>query len=572
MPSGVQTGLEVGRGFFIRSAPSPRYVNWEDGSKIPFELAIHGRLQARYVYYGVTDNRNHLTHLPGNPGFTGTNPAIGGPNSSPDFSQLEIERGRIFFDGTVFDPNLRFRIDLEGNTRGVTGTAGGALPGTTGFTSVGGVPGGNTITTIDHAVRLQGAYIAYDMHPCGYEKGCGPDCPDGTYRYTPTLTAFFGKFKPFFGLEETLRPFDEQFVEWAMASWFFDADDDAWQMEAGFQYKGFDDRLFAVAYLTNGNESGASNNLQMDDLPGFNGGFWYDFGGTWNEARKRWDLFGDCISDVDYSCNPVVRVGGAVNLVPMDRRSEFSNVETGRLRVVPGAPGGTALNTLLNGGGIANNAAGVGQFALDAADCYSYNAFWAGKWRGFSLYNDWWFRDINNLRGRRLPVNAAGGPVFPGNGLDQAILYSTQLPGGAATATLFPAHTGLFDYGMLLQAGYFIVPKKLEVCARWSYIRGDSGNIYGNGTSRLLSTAEKAAIGVPAATPVRVFNDAFRHFQEVDEYALGVNYFFKRHLLKWQTDFSVYNGGNPAVGGQSAAGFIPGVDGWMVRSQIQLGF
>ena len=41
---------------------------------------------------------------------------------------------------------------------------------------------------VDHAVRLFTAYVAYDFHPCGYEKGCGPDCPDGYYRYTPTFT------------------------------------------------------------------------------------------------------------------------------------------------------------------------------------------------------------------------------------------------------------------------------------------------------------------------------------------------------------------------------------------------
>ena len=69
-----------------------------------------------------------------------------------------------------------------------------------------------------------------------------------------------------------------------------------------------------------------------------------------------------------------------------------------------------------------------------------------------------------------------------------------------------------------------------------------------------------------------MFNNAFRGFHESDEYAVGVNYYFKRQLVKWQTDFSIYNGGNPAAGGQSAAGFIPGVDGWMVRTQIQLAF
>ena len=67
-------------------------------------------------------------------------------------------------------------------------------------------------------------------------------------------------------------------------------------------------------------------------------------------------------------------------------------------------------------------------------------------------------------------------------------------------------------------------------------------------------------------------NGAFRHFSEAQEYAVGINYYFKGQQLKWSTDLSWYNGGNPAAGGQSPAGFIPGVDGWMVRSQIQFAF
>jgi len=53
-----------------------------------------------------------------------------------------------------------------------------------------------------------------------------------------------------------------------------------------------------------------------------------------------------------------------------------------------------------------------------------------------------------------------------------------------------------------------------------------------------------------------VYQDAFRNFHEARELALGVNYYWKRQLFKWQTDFSIYDGGNPAGGGQSPAGFI----------------
>src|SRR5262249_33615380 len=136
---------------------------------------------------------------------------------------------------------------------------------------------------------------------------------------------------------------------------------------------------------------------------------------------------------------------------------------------------------------------------------------------------------------------------------------------------------GFIDYGTLLQGGYFIVPKKLEVVGRYSWIRGQSGNIRGDGTFRNLTAKERTLLGIPSAkaggpATVRLYNDAFQEYQEASEIAFGVNYYFYGHNCKWQTDISFYNGGNPAGGGQSPAGFIPGVDGYLVRSQVQLAF
>jgi hypothetical protein len=569
MPPSVQTGYSSSTGFAIRSTNDPKYIKWDDDCKIPFELRIRGRIQADYYYYKDTDTFNHLNHVRNTQTFAPGRTEV--VNDSPDFSQLMIKRARFQFFGTAFDPNFRYWMELDGNTRGLSGLAGGGLPGTTGLSTIGSninatngtpnvsntgaVAGGNTITTVDHAVRLFSAYIAYDFHPCWGEKGCGPDCAPGTVPYVPTLTAIVGKFKPYFAFEEVLGSANQQFVEYGMSQWFFDADDDNLMMQAALQYKGMEDRLYATVAITNGNETQIAN-LQMDDLPGVNFGFWYDFGGNWNEARKRWDLYGSSISDLEWSYRPVVRIGAMANLVPMDRRSEFTNAELNRPRTVPGGIGGTSLINVLNGGGIANNAAGVGQFAVDAFDSYTYEAFVTAHWRGFSILNDWWIRDLDNFRGRRGPTG-----IYPGNGLDQPIVYSA--PGGTGAA-LFPARHGIIDYGTALQGGYFIVPKKLEIAGRWSWIRGESGNIFGNGT-----LAAPRTIG---GTAVKVYNAAFDKFQEANEYAVGVNYYFHGQQLKWQNDLSWYNGGNPAAGGQSPAGFIPGVDGWMFRSQIQFAF
>src|SRR5205823_8942247 len=116
---------------------------------------------------------------------------------------------------------------------------------------------GNTTGLVDHALRLFNCWVAYDFH--------GPaQCDPGTYR--PTLTFLCGKAQPFFCLEEILGSGVQQFVEFSMANWFFDADDNNEQMMAGFQVRAFDDRLFGQAMVTNGNETQTAN-LTMDNIP-----------------------------------------------------------------------------------------------------------------------------------------------------------------------------------------------------------------------------------------------------------------------------------------------------------------
>jgi hypothetical protein len=574
MPPSVQTGYSTSTGFVIRSTNNPPYIKWDDECKIPFELRIRGRFQGDYYGYFPTDSRNHLTGVDT------------GNNTSPDFSQLEVKRLRLQFFGTAFDPDLRYWFELDGSTRGLGALAGSGVPGTNGFSTIGSnggvgntgaIAGGATIATVDHAVRLFSAYVAYDWHPCSSQKGCGPDCAEGTYKYVPTVSFLFGKFKPYFAFEEYCGSGNQQMVEYGMSEWFFDADDDNLLTQAAIQAKFMEDRLFLHASITNGNETQIAN-LQMDDLPGFNFGFWYDFGGNWNNDAKKWDLYTTPTSggpsDLDWSRNPVARIGAMMYGAPMDRRSEFTVAELARARTLPGAPGGTSMINLLNGGGQLNNADGIGQFSADAFDSYTYEAFIAAKWRGFSILNDWWLRDLDNFRGRRFPLGN-----YPGNGINEPILYTSNFG-----TSVFPNH-GIIDFGTMLQAGYFIIPKKLEIAGRWSWIRGESGNINGDGTgstpvrANALGIRESGLVNgvqppgtVPVGTTFRAVNGAFRHFAEANEYAIGINYYLKGQQLKWQTDVSWYNGGNPAAGGQSPAGFIPGVDGWMVRSQIQFAF
>ena len=543
MPPSVQTGYQWGQGFVIKSAPDPNYIKWDDDCRVPFEIRFRGRIQLDYYRYKVTGSDNYLN---GKENFVQNANA----NRQADFSQLEIKRLRLIWEGCAFDPNLRFNFTLDGNTRGLGGTqnnrvvenapAGGSDPNASGVSPIGGG------VTVDHAVRLFEGWVAYDFHGCCAEKGCGLDCPPDMPLYAPTYTIIAGKLKPFFGIEEVLGSANEQMVEYSMADWFFDADDDNLLMAAGTRIKAFDDRLYFQAVLTNGNESQFPN-TQMDDYPGFNVGFWYDFGGSWNEQRKRWDLFGDCLADVDYSCCPVVRVGAEANIVPMDRRSLYGDPEQSRVFTAPGGPqGGTRLINLLDGG---SNAAGDpnGPHAVDEFDSYTYGAFAALKYKGFSIWNEWYVRD---LTGFRTPADGKGNIIY-------------QDAGG--NNSLFPANHALVDFGSTLQGGYFIVPRKLELVARYSFVRGESGDIQGAG--------KFVTVTLPGfAGPVRVYEDAFSRYHTANEYSVGFNYYFHRQLLKWQTDFSIYDGGNPAGGGQSPAGFIAGSDGWMIRTQLQLAF
>jgi hypothetical protein len=111
------------------------------------------------------------------------------------------------------------------------------------------------------------------------------------------------------------------------------------------QYRALDDRLWITSQLTNGNEA-AQPNTALDATPGFINMVWYDFGGSWNEERKRWDLWGESLSDLNYSLSPTVRVGAAANLVPMGRRSIYGDAEQSRVLTAPAGPGGTRLINL----------------------------------------------------------------------------------------------------------------------------------------------------------------------------------------------------------------------------------
>jgi hypothetical protein len=279
-----------------------------------------------------------------------------------------------------------------------------------------------------------------------------------------------------------------------------------------------------------------------------------------------------------------VRVGGAANFVPMGRRSQYTSAELDFFKSSWAGPGGTNIDSILNGGGVAtaatvaggtvnafnnNITAGNSPFAVDAFNAMTLDAFWAAKWKGFSFYNEWWYRDLSDFRGEKV-----GQVTLP-------ILYSTTNANGGSAAALFPKKN-LTDMGMAAQAGYFIIPGKLEIAGRYDLVSGNSGDISGDYTHGTVSATSlgilnsKLSTGLqnvlPAGTTFEQVNGAFTHYHTSQEITGGINWYFWRQQLKWQTDLGVYKGGNPAANGSSPAGYIPGVDGWLLRSQIQISF
>ncbi len=96
----------------------------------------------------------------------------------------------------------------------------------------------------------------------------------------------------------------------------------------------------------------------------------------------------------------------------------------------------------------------------------------------------------------------------------------------------------LFDHGFLLQGGCFLIPEKLEAFTRWSRIVGDSGR---------LGVADQSA----------------------DEVAGGLAWWIKGRNLKVVFDVTRVNS-SPV--NDSAVGFMPGDDGLLYRTQLQVAF
>ena len=129
-----------------------------------------------------------------------------------------------------------------------------------------------------------------------------------------------------------------------------------------------------------------------------------------------WGHFGETIVDYDYSCNPLVRIGHSFAYSPeAQRRNAYMNLADGT---------NTTTSSAL--------APGV---TLQDYDLFFYGVDAAWKYRGWSFNSEAFFRWMEELR--------ANGPLPVNN---------------------------VFQTGLYVEGGRFLIPKRLDVNARYSLV------------------------------------------------------------------------------------------------------
>ena len=202
-------------------------------------------------------------------------------------------------------------------------------------------------------------------------------------------------------------------------------------------------------------------------------------------ARTTWYPSGDWgrgqLADFDYHSSLATRIGAgwASSTINRTGATEFNS-----LRIVDS---GQSLASILP--------QTVDQYEVNL---YSIDA--SLKYAGWSLTSEYYFRQIRGFRGAAIPE--------------------------------------LFDHGLWLQMGKFVIPEKCELIARWSRVDGESGTL---GASN----------------------------QSSDEIAGGFAWYFRGQNAKFVLDLTHLNG---APINSAALSISPGDSGWLYRSQIQFAF
>ncbi|XZE18211.1 porin [Pirellulaceae bacterium SH449] len=265
-----------------------------------------------------------------------------------------------------------------------------------------------------------------------------------------------------------------QFTERSVANLFFDIG-----RSVGVSVLGESDSTgipirFETAMM-NGLNTGRDSTLSGEDL---------DANLAWS-GRCSADVLGDFGSDgepdLDWRSSPVWRLGAGLALTSVDRTGQ---AEFLRQRVVSS---GDRISNLLP--------ESVSQYDIRL---FTLDSHW--KYRGWSVILEHHWRTLSSFRGGNIP--------------------------------------SLIDRGIVVQTGYFIVPEKFELLARWSAISGDSGTLGGRN----------------------------EHTKEI---AGGFAWYIRGHDLKFNLDVARIDGvpvNSPRLN------LLPGDYGWLMRTQFQFAF
>jgi len=288
------------------------------------------------------------------------------------------------------------------------------------------------------------------------------------------FTIKLGQYKIPYSLARSISAKELQFADRSVASMFFDANRSLAYGVSG--QRELPQSLWKWEFAVfNGLVTGGAETGASGDL---DNNFAVS-GRSANYLGSEWGSDDTC--DYDWHEAPAYRVGSGFAVSRIDRigESEFDST-----RVVDS---GLRLSDLLPAEVLEYQ---VAMYALDAS-C---------KYRGFSFTSEYYFRSIGGFRGAN--------------------------------------QSDLFDHGFSLETGYFVLPKKLELLARWSRVVGESGT---------LGLANQSS----------------------DERAMGAVWYFRHHEAKLTFDLTYLDG---APVDSFSLDIEPGAIGWLARTQMQLSF
>lgn len=384
-----------------------------------FFLKIRARIQSRYTQryrndaYRISGDSKNFPELLGVFGDYRANRSIN------DGSQFNLRRARLYFMGHLFNPDFKYYIQLAGETA--------------------------------ENAQNPGSVSVLDMNVSS--------------THIPWLNLQAGQYKVYFNRSQINDTSSMQFAERALAMDAFTASG-LNRRDIGITIMN-DDEVYPVNYYfgvfngagPNFNRFGSFGSEQpTDNCPGgavggnpfpspagcpasqrnLNANFRTNVNQLMYAARLQWNIMGRVgygEGDLAYSETPQMVVGGGYAYNPAintNSNNAFVGIDLANLNFR------RQLATFGNGRVLGWGVVDFSTWTLD----------YAFKYRGYSLQAEYWFKEVNR-HDKGLPclrTETVGGPC------------TTFAPGTIGNAT-----------GWYVQSGYYLIPRKVELAARYAY-------------------------------------------------------------------------------------------------------